>query len=581
MKPRPYQSKAEELSFAEWDNGSTSTLIVMPTGTGKTIVIAGIILRNQPKRTMVIAHRQELIWQAKDKIQRVTNLVVDIEMGEYRSRSEGDLLSPKASVIVSSIQTLVSGGDGAGRIGKFNPMDFDLLIIDEAHHATSSSYQKVIDYFKTNPALKILGVTATPDRSDEEALGQIFDTVAFDYEILDAINDGWLVPIEQQMVSIESLDFSSVRTQGNDLNGSDLNAVMVAEKNLHGIASSTIDIIGNRRGIGFAASVAHAESLCEIFNRHRTGMSGVVSAKTDPDERKKIISDFAQGKIQWLWNCGVFTEGFDDSGVEVISMARPTKSRALYAQMAGRGTRPHETIAHKLNNAPMAALRRVMIARSVKPTCLIIDHVGNSGKHKLITTADILGGNVSEEVIEAATAVVRNSGKQMRMDKVLVDEEERLAEKKQKKLTEEARKAKLLGKATFKSTKIDPFSLFDIKPISNERGWDKGKMFTEKQRDFLKKRGYNPDEMDYARGKQLIGIIMDRLDKKLCTVKQADMLKRFGVDAVSGVTFDQASSMIDQIAKNNWTKPAQFKLPETKPPEPTGYIAPEDDNVPF
>src|SRR6185437_7609767 len=417
MKLRNYQLEAEKLTLQAWEDGNRSALVVMPTGTGKTVLFASLIRSRLPGRALVLAHRQELIWQARDKIQKVTGLIVDVEMGEYKSRTDKDLFHPKAQVIVSTIQTQNAGGDGGGRMGKFDPNDFGLLIVDEAHHATSVSYRKVIEYYKTNPNLVIVGVTATPDRADEEALGQVFDTVAFDYEILDAINDGWLVPIEQQMVSIEDFSFENVRTTAGDLNGADLAAVMTSEKPLQGVASATIDIIGDKRGIGFASSVAHAEMLSEIFNRHRSGMSNVVSAKTDSEERKKIISDFAQGKIQWHWNCGIFTEGFDDSGVEIISIARPTKSRALYAQMAGRATRPHESIAGRLNDVFNAPLRRATIARSVKPSCLIIDFVGNSGKHKLMTTADILGGNYSDEVIEAAVLRAKSLGQRLRMDK--------------------------------------------------------------------------------------------------------------------------------------------------------------------
>ena len=216
------------------------------------------IQRKQPKRSMVLAHREELIWQAKDKIERVTGLKSDVEMGEHKAAQECGLFHPKASVIVSTIQTHVAGGDGGGRMTKFDPMDFGLLVIDESHHAVSPSYRKVIDYYMTNPDLVVMGVTATPDRGDESALGQVFETVAFDYEVMDAIKDGWLIPIEQQMVSVESLDFSEVKTTAGDLNGADLAAVMESEKNLHGVASSTIDIIGSKRGIGFAASVNHA-----------------------------------------------------------------------------------------------------------------------------------------------------------------------------------------------------------------------------------------------------------------------------------------------------------------------------------
>ena len=549
---RGYQNNAVTSTLECWKDGNRSALVVMPTGTGKTIVFSSIVKRKFPKRVMVIAHRQELIWQARDKIQRVTGFKVGVEMGEYKADSDSNLVHPKDQVVVSTVQTHVAGGDGGGRIGKFDPMDFGLLIIDEAHHATSPSYRKILNYYMTNPNLVVLGVTATPDRADEEALGQVFDTVAFDYEILDAINEGWLTPIDQQMVSIESLDFSGVRTTAGDLNGADLAKIMESEKNLQGISGATIDIIGNRRGIGFAASVNHAQILSEIFNRYRLGMSEWVSAGTKKEDRKKIISDFAQGKIQWLWNCGVFTEGFDDSGVEVISMARPTKSRALYAQMAGRATRPHESIAHSLNNSPNNAHRRWSIQKSPKPSCLIIDFVGNSGKHKLMSTADILGGNISDEAIEEAKKQVVRSGKPVRMQVALLEEEEKAQKMKEARDAEAAKKARLVAKTTYKSSRVDPFNILQIKAVKT-RGWDKGKQFSDKQRSILKGIGYDPDDLEYVVGKQIIGAIFERREKNLCTLKQATLLKKFDCDP--NVSFDVASKTIDEIAKNGWRKP--------------------------
>jgi len=579
MKLRNYQKEAEESTFQSWKSGSMTTLGVMPTGCGKTLVFSSVIRRMFPKRSLVIAHRQELIWQARDKIKKVTGLTVDIEMGEFKSVENG-LFKRKASVIVSTVQTMIAGGDGAGRIGKFDPSEFGLLVIDEAHHATSPSYRKVINYFMSNPKLVVLGVTATPDRGDEEALGQVFETVAFDYEILDAIRDGWLIPIEQQMVSVDKLDFSSVRTVAGDLNGADLAAVMESEKNLHEVASSTIDIVGDRRGLGFASSVNHARIMSEIFNRHKAGMSSWVSAGTDKDERKKIVNDFANGKIQWLWNCGVFTEGFDDSGVEVISMARPTKSRALYAQMAGRATRPHESIAHSLNSFSNPMLRRMLIERSCKPSCLIIDFVGNSGKHKLVSTADILNGNVSDEAIATVTERAVKHGRPMRMDVELAIEEERVEATKKRKLEELARKERLVGKATYSKQSIDPFDILAIKPVKT-RGWDQGKELSFKQRELLKKSGFNPDNLEYGRARQLVTILIDRWTNKKCTLGQAKVLKKFDCDV--NMSFEQASKTIDAIAKNNWKKPEHFEAP----PQPNiAAISPpqrvtEDDNIPF
>jgi superfamily II DNA or RNA helicase len=547
MQLRNYQSESSNRAFEEWRD-VVSTLIVLPTGCGKTIVFADIIRRSFPKRAIVLAHREELIWQARDKIQRATGMKCEVEMGEYKAHGDTNLFG-RAAVVVSSIQTQCSGGDGAGRMGKFDPMQFGVLIIDEAHHAASPSYRRVIDYYRSNPKLKVLGVTATPDRADEKALGQVFDSVAYDYEILDAISDGWLVPIEQQMVNVEGLDFSSIRTTAGDLNGADLASVMEAEKNLQGIASSSIEIIGSKRAIVFTSSVKHAETLSEIFNRHHSGMASWVCGKTDKDDRRKLLADFASGKVQVVANCGVLSEGFDDPGVEVIIMGRPTKSRSLYSQMCGRSTRPLPGI---VDGPETAEERRAAIAASAKPACLIVDFVGNSGKHKLISSADILGGKVSDEAIERAVLAARKAGKPVRMSELL-DEEQHSIE--QRKLEEAARRARLTARAKYSTQSVDPFDVLEVTPVKS-RGWDEGKTLTERQRALLTKQGINPDTMPYSQAKQLIGAIIGRYSQNLCSFKQAKTLKKFGYDG--NMTMDEAKRTIDAIAANGWRRPAEM-----------------------
>ena len=320
MKLRPYQHAAVDAVLAAWKE-FIAVLVVLPTGCGKTVLFAEII-RRLNTRAMVLAHREELVFQAKDKICRVTGLDAHVEMGEYRADMDG--LGGAPMVIVSTVQTHTAGGDGGGRMTKFAPEDFGLLVIDEAHHATSPTYRRCIDWYMRNPAMRVLGVTATPDRADEEALGQVFGTVAFDYGLTDAIGAGWLVPVEQQMVHVEGLDFSSCRTTAGDLNGADLAQVMEYEQNLHGIADPAFEIAGGRRTLVFAASVDQAERLAEILNRHRPGCAGWLCGKTDRDSRRKILSDFGGGTLQFVCNVGVLTEGFDDAGVEVVVMPRRT-----------------------------------------------------------------------------------------------------------------------------------------------------------------------------------------------------------------------------------------------------------------
>jgi len=549
FKPRDYQQEIHDAIFEEWKS-VTSTLVVAPTGSGKTCMFAMVIASIQPKRAMVIAHREELIHQARDKITRVTGLECGIEMADHYVNNS---LFGEMPVIVSTIQTQIAGWGDRTRMSRFNPKEFGALIIDEGHHATADSYKRLINYYKTgNPGIKILAVTATPDRADEEALGQIFETVAYDYEVLDAIHDGWLVPVEQQFVSIAGLDFSEMRTTAGDLNGADLAAVMENEKNMHGVAASSLEIIGNRRAIVFTASVKQAESLSNIFNRHRGNMSQWVCGKTNKDERKETLSAFQNGKIQVVCNCGVLTEGFDDPGVEVVIMARPTKSRSLYAQMAGRSTRPLPGVVDGLEDKDA---RKAAIRDSAKPSCLLVDFVGNSGRHKLMTSADILGGKVSDEAISRAVAKAKTAGKAVRISELLDEEQLAIEQAKREaaeraRLAEEARKHKLMAKVRYTTKSVNPFDIFQIAP-TKERGWDQGKQLSEKQKALLLKQGINPDEMPYAQAKQVLNEMFRRWDKKLATLGQLKVLKRYGYTDAN-LTLDQASSALNALAARGW-----------------------------
>lgn len=573
ITPRGYQRTARAKildAFREF----ASTLVVMPTGTGKTILFADVIRCFFPRRVMVIANRQELIFQARDKIKDATGLSVEVEMGDSKAIASGGLFR-RSAVVVSTIQTLTAGGDGGGRMGKFDPNEFGLLVCDEAHHFVSPSFRRAVEYFRTNTKLKVLGVTATPDRADEEALGQVFESVAYDYEILDAINDGWLVTIMQQMVSVADLDLSNVRVTAGDLNGADLAAIFESERNLHGVAGPTIDIVGDRRTLVFTSSVKHAEQLAAIFNRHKPGMAKWVCGKTDKNERAYINQEFHDGKLQILCNCGTHTEGFDSPGVECVVMARPTKSRSLYAQMVGRSTRPLPGVVDDCEDRPEA--RREAIARSAKPSCLVVDFVGNAGRHQLVTTADILGGNVSEEAVAAAATYARRNGGPVPMDALLEEAQRQQEEREKRRLEEEARKRSLTVKTQYTSQVVDPFAILNL-PQAKSRGWDAGKVLSEKQRNFLRRSGVDPDKMEYAKAKALIGELMNRWDKHLCTFGQAKVLKRFGVS--TDLTFEQASKTIDAIAKNHWKLPQGFVIP-VPTAEVCSNTAAEEDNVPF
>jgi len=545
MKLRSYQDEAVRKIEAEWRD-HRSTLLVLPTGTGKTTVFSEIIRRAFPRRALVLAHREELVFQARDRIRAMTGWRVDVEMGEAHAEMACMFGGPR--VVVSTIQTQASGGDGGGRMTRFDPRLFGVVVVDEGHHSTSASYRRVLAWYTTNPDLRILGVTATPDRADEEALGQVYETVALDYEIEDAIRDGWLVPVTQQMVHVEGLDFSGCRTTAGDLNGADLAKVMEYEENLHRVVAPAIEIAGPRRTLVFASSVDHAERMAELFNRHRAGMAAWVCGKTPRDDRRRILADFAKGLVQVVCNCGVLTEGFDNPGVEVVIMARPTKSRSLYAQMAGRATRPADAIAHDLNARESAEARRALIEASCKPSCLIVDFTGNSGRHKLMTSVDILGGRVSEQVRELAIKKL-GDGKPMRVDQALDAAAE--AERKEKE-REAARRVALTARAKWTAQNVDPFDVFEVQPVG-DRGWDKGKRLSEGQANLLRRQGIDPESMPYGQARQLLNELFRRWDSGLCSFAQAKTLRKRGMP--TNVTHDEAKRMIDEIAIREHWKP--------------------------
>lgn len=546
MRMRDYQRAAVDAVYAEFEQQS-STLVVMPTGTGKTVVFSHVINRVEEGRVMVLAHREELIRQAAEKIHAVTGHRPDIEMADYWADQS---TYHRSRVVVSSIQTQVAGSKG-GRMIRFHPGDFSLVIVDEAHHAVSPSYRKVLAHYQNNPDCKVLGVTATPDRTDEEALGKVFGSVAYVYEITDAINDGYLVPIVQRSVVVDGLDFAGMHTVAGDFNRAELAAVMEYEKNLHEIADPTIRIAGDRKTLVFCASVAHAERLAEIFNRHRTDCARWVCGETPKDERQQVLRDYSAGKFQYLCNVGVFTEGFDEPSIELVALARPTKSRALYAQMVGRGTRPLPGV---VDGHATAEDRREAIALSSKPVVEIVDFVGNAGKHKLVTTADLLGGNYSDEAVELAAKKQQEAGTPTDVLAGLEEAEKEL-EQQRKARAEQEKRQRLRGRASYSTSTVDPFDVLDIQP-ARERGWDKGRKPTEKMVAMLDRNGVKgADQMSFAQAKQLITTLISRSQHDWCTYKQAKLLKRYGYEP-KGMRFNEAKAAIDAIAANGWKRPS-------------------------
>lgn len=550
MIGRSYQNIAADGVFAQWQSHA-STLVVMATGLGKTVLAAMVAKRIPRGRVMFLAHREELVWQAARTLGKVLEEEPQIEMAEHYAHQNA-LILPKC--VVATVQSLNSGS-GDGRLARFNPRDFGCLIIDESHHGTARSYVSVIEHFKKNPQLRIMGITATPDRADEMALGKIFDSVAYTYDIADGIADGWLTSIEVNTVVVDGLDLSSVRTTAGDLNGADLARVMEYEENLHRVAHPTYEIAKGRKTLVFAASVDQAERLAEILNRHRAGCAKFISGKTPKDERREILRDYKANRFQFLCNCAIATEGFDEPGIQVVAMARPTKSRSLYAQMIGRATRPLPGIVDLYDDAED---RRMAIAESGKTHAEIIDFVGNSGKHKLICAADILGGKFDDDVVQRAAAKIREKGMNADAAAALKEAQAELFAERQRAAEEEAgRRLQLRVNAQYSTSKEDPFDVLAIQP-QRDMGWDTGRQITDKMRSLLEKQGIeNVDELGYSAAKQIIGEIARRWNENQCSFKQAKLLAKHGLP--TNATRDQAREWIDAIAQNGWKLPSSLE----------------------
>lgn len=554
MQGRPYQEEAKASIFRTFEEGAKSTLAVMPTGTGKTVLF-GLTARDWIKAhpdacVLALAHREELVFQAADKLKRICDEPVEIEMGEFKASTSATLEGFGARIFVASVQTLGS------RLHKFHPHRPWLVIVDEAHHCIprNKTYWKIVEHFRACPDVRLLGVTATPDRADEEALGKTFETVAFEYSIVAAVNDGWLTPITQKMIIVNDLDLSNVSSRAGDLSVAELDAIINQEKLLHQIVDPTIRIAAGRPTLVFAPGVSSAHAIAEIFNRHATAANDsrleavAIDGNTPRDERRHQLRRYSRGEFGVLVGCDVFTEGFDCDRVGVVAMGRPTKSRSLYAQMIGRGTR---TLAEtNVDQYGDDFERREAIAWSTKPCVDILDFVGDSGKHKLIYAADILGGDEDDEVVELAKAKAKARSK-ARGDAYEGYEPDVLADLAAARLELDEKKRQqrkgLLVSAFYEIKTVDPFALLDVSP-GRERGYLRGKLMTSQQRSLLITAGVqNLEGMTQAKASKLIDEVQRRKRLGLAMPRQLALLKVHGLGDDPAMTYDAAAVKIKEL----------------------------------
>lgn len=540
MKMRPYQERAvRSIGLMLADN--PSTLLTMATGLGKTVCIAHAIREHCKGRAMVLAHREELVNQNARTIGAVLGEPCDIEMADRHADLGG--LMDRARVIVASKDSLHER-----RLARFDPAEFGMVVVDESHRAIAASYTRVIDYFRS---AKLLGVTATPNRHDGSALGQVFATSAMIYGIADGIRDGWLVPIIAYSPIVTGLDLDDVRTVAGDLCESELAEKLERDRPVHEICTTSIERCGSRRALGFAASVRQSAMIADAMNHYHPNCARHLSGETPRDERAETLAAHRRGEFQFLWNCGLFLEGYDDPGLGAVIMARPTKSLPLFTQMVGRGTRPLPgTVDADESHAGAAdaGWRTGRIADSEKPNLLLLNFTANCSRHKLITPADVLGGAYADEDREAAAAMIGDGetdvGSALERARIAREESGPRA------LREEfARaRARIVASATYLLKEED---LFDSAfTPGRERTWLTGAAPTEKQIATLERHGFAREDvvrLSKNECSKLIGGIAMRVQNGLCTIKQAAHLKRRGHKNADTYTFEQARQALDRL----------------------------------
>ena len=517
MELRPYQQEAEKAVFAEWEKGNKRTLLVLPTGTGKTIVFAKITERcvKNGERVLILAHRAELLEQAADKIKKVTGLKCAVE------KAEESCIGSWYRIVVGSVQTMMR----QKRLNQFDTDYFDTIIIDEAHHCISDSYQKVIDYFSES---KLLGVTATPDRGDMKNLGKVFESMAYEYSLSSAIKEGFLSPIKAQTIPLK-LDLTEVGTQAGDFKTSDLGTAL--EPYLYQIADEMKKYCDGRKTVVFLPLVKTSQKFCNILNEN-----GFKAAEINgnSDNRSEILNDFNSGKYNVICNSMLLTEGWDCPSVDCVVVLRPTKVRSLYCQMVGRGTR--------------------LSPETGKTELLILDFLWHTERHELCRPAHLICEN--EEVAQKMTENLEASGCPIDIEEaevqasedVVVQREEALA----KQLSEmKKRKRKLVDPIQFEMS-IQSEDLSGYVPAF---GWEMSPP-TDKQKNALEKLGIMPDEIENS-GKA--AKILDRLEKRknegLTTPKQIRCLEQKGFKHVGTWQFEAASKLIARISANGWRVP--------------------------
>ena len=517
MELRPYQEEARQAIEGEWGKGTRRTLLVLPTGCGKTIVFAKVTEDRirQGSRVLILAHRGELLEQAADKIARSTRLGCAVE------KAEQSCLGSWFRVVVGSVQTLMR----EKRLNRFPEDYFGTIIIDEAHHCISDSYRKVLNHF---PEAQVLGVTATPDRGDMRNLGEVFDSLAYEYTLPRAIREGYLSPIKAMTIPLK-LSLAGVSIQAGDFKAGDIATAL--NPYLYQIADEMAKYCMDRKTVVFLPLVKTSQKFRDILLE-----KGFKAAEVNGEsrDRKEILEAFDRGDYNVLCNSMLLTEGWDCPSVDCIVVLRPTKVRSLYSQMVGRGTRLHPGKEH----------------------LLLLDFLWHTERHELCHPASLICEN--EDVARKMTADLEAAAG----CPVDLEEAEKKASEEVVAEREEALAAKLAEMKHRKKRLVDPLQFEmsikaeDLAGYVPSFGWETSPP-SDKQKAALEKLGICPDEIDNSgKAEKLLDRLAVRRNEGLTTPKQIRFLESRGFQHVGTWQFDTAKKLIDRIAANGWRIPS-------------------------
>ncbi len=519
----------------------TSTLVVLPTGTGKTVLMSDVARRWSEKgAVLLLAHRVELLDQAAARFE--PDLGYTPQVVQASRKVDWQAVEAGRRVLVGSVQTLWR----EKRLRQLGCHPFALLLIDEAHHAVARTYRAVWDYLREqSPQCRVLGVTATPRRTDKKALGIVFDSVAYQMEIHEAIELGWLVPPVEQRIVIEGVDFAPVPLTVNefgeaDFSASALEALMIEERPLQAVAVPLLEMVAGRRCLVFTAGVAHAHLLAGILNRSAAGSATAIDGKNFPPDdprRSAAVEDFRAGKIRFLCNFGIFTEGTDLPECDVVCVARPTRSLSVLVQMVGRALRPLPGV---VDGVGPPEARRAAIARSDKPSALVTYFIPKAANVRALTVYDALGGNYKDDVKALAAQIAgEHPGGPVLED---LARARALAEL----FAEEDSRKRLRAQVSYRTERIGAHAAeLPGEDLANLRRGGA----SDAQIQALVGLG-----VQYATAagytKKQAGVVIDKLRGERCTIKQRSILARFGENP--DVNFHEARKIIDEIAAGGW-----------------------------